>query len=68
MVRERRSYRQSMGRGKGVTDQAVSRLVRRLREKIEPYPSDPVYLLTEHSAGFRLQHVETYQSPSSPVK
>jgi len=42
----------------GVTDQAVSRLVRRIREKIEPDPGDPIYLITEHSRGFRLMNVE----------
>ena len=41
----------------GVTDQAISRLVRRIREKIEPFPSTPLYLITEHSFGFRLEHV-----------
>lgn len=42
----------------GVTDQAVSRLVRRIREKIEPLPSAPIYLLTEHNQGFRLEHLQ----------
>lgn len=41
----------------GVTDQAVSRLVRRIREKIEPLPGSPLYLLTEHNQGFRLEHL-----------
>lgn len=41
----------------GVSDQAVSRLVRRIREKIEPSPGSPVYLLTEHNLGFRLEHL-----------
>ncbi len=39
----------------GITDQAISRLVRRIREKIEPYPSTPIYLLTETNA-FRLKY------------
>jgi len=41
----------------GVSDQAVSRLVRRVREKIEPYPGEPIYLITEHGLGFRLENV-----------
>jgi hypothetical protein len=41
----------------GVSDQAVSRLVRRIREKIEPFPGSPIYLLTEHNQGFRLEHL-----------
>jgi hypothetical protein len=41
----------------GVSDQAVSRLVRRIREKIEPFPGAPIYLLTEHNQGFRLEHL-----------
>jgi hypothetical protein len=39
------------------TDQAISRLARRIREKIELDPGDPVYLLTERGRGFRLEHV-----------
>jgi len=46
----------------GVTDQAVSRLVRRIREKIEPLPGTPFYLITEHNQGFRLEHLQ--DSPS----
>jgi len=46
----------------GVTDQAISRLVRRIREKIEPFPSAPLYLITEHSFGFRLEHVDWVSS------
>lgn len=42
----------------GVTDQAVSRLVRRIREKVEPLPGSPIYLLTEHNQGFRLEHLQ----------
>jgi hypothetical protein len=41
----------------GVTDQAVSQLVRRIREKIEPSPGNPVYLVTEYGLGFRLEHI-----------
>ena len=40
-----------------ITDQAISRLVRRIREKIEIDPGSPVYLLTERGRGFRLKHV-----------
>jgi hypothetical protein len=40
-----------------VTDQAISRLARRVREKIELDAGNPVYLLTERSRGFRLEHV-----------
>ena len=47
----------------GVTDQAVSRLVRRIREKIEPLPGAPIYLLTEHNQGFRLEYLEEPQAP-----
>jgi len=49
----------------GVTDQAVSRLVRRIREKIEPDPGNPIYLITEHSQGFRLVNVEWPQELGS---
>jgi len=40
-----------------ITDQAISRLVRRIRVKIELDPGDPVYLHTERGRGFRLEHV-----------
>lgn len=40
----------------GVTDQAVSSVVSRLRKKIESDPADPQYLKTEHSSGFSLWH------------
>jgi two-component system KDP operon response regulator KdpE len=38
----------------GVSDEAVDRLVSRLRQKIEPNPAHPRYLLTERGIGFRL--------------
>lgn len=41
----------------GVSDQAIGQLVRRLREKIEPDPSEPMYLITEWGKGFRLKHI-----------
>ena len=41
----------------GVTDQAISRLVRRVREKIEPDPANPIYLITERGSGFWLRHI-----------
>jgi hypothetical protein len=40
-----------------ISDQAISRLVRRIREKIEVDASVPVYLVTERGRGFRLEHV-----------
>jgi hypothetical protein len=40
-----------------ISDQAISRLVRRIREKIEVDASAPVYLVTERGRGFRLEHV-----------
>jgi hypothetical protein len=40
-----------------ISDQAISRLVRRVREKIELDPGAPVYLVTERGRGFRLEHV-----------
>lgn len=43
----------------GVTDQAISQLVRRIREKIEPSPGSPVYLMTEYGLGFRLENIAT---------
>jgi len=54
------------GVGEGVTDQAVSRLVRRIREKIEPVPSNPIYLITEHGLGFRLENVAWPRLASNP--
>jgi hypothetical protein len=39
------------------SDQAISRLVRRIREKIEVDAGAPVYLVTERGRGFRLEHV-----------
>ena len=59
MVREGKSHWQSMGRGRGSDRSGRQSPGASPPEKIEPYPSDPAYLLTEHSAGFRLQHVET---------
>lgn len=38
----------------GVSDEALDRLVSRLRKKIEPDPAHPRYLLTERGHGFRL--------------
>ena len=40
-----------------ISDQAISRLVRRIREKIEVDAGAPVYLVTERGRGFRLEHV-----------
>jgi len=37
--------------------------VRRIREKIEPLPGAPIYLLTEHNQGFRLEYLEEPQAP-----
>ncbi|MBN1177749.1 MAG: winged helix-turn-helix transcriptional regulator [Anaerolineae bacterium] len=58
---------QVWGGGEGVTDQAVSRLVWRIREKIEPQPSVPTYLLTEYGFGFRLENAAGL-SPSPAVE
>lgn len=41
----------------GITDQAISRLARRIREKIEPDPGQPIYLITERGSGFWLKHI-----------
>jgi len=41
----------------GVTDQAISRVARRIREKIEPDPGRPIYLITERGSGFWLRHI-----------
>lgn len=40
----------------GVTDQAISSLVSRLRKKIELDPSNPSYIRTDHGLGFSLAH------------
>jgi hypothetical protein len=40
-----------------ISDQPISRLVRRIRGKIEVDASAPVYLLTLRGRGFRLEHV-----------
>jgi DNA-binding winged helix-turn-helix (wHTH) protein len=37
----------------GVTSQAVQQAIRHLRMQIEPDPSAPVYLVTEHRQGYR---------------
>jgi len=42
----------------GVSDQAISRLVLRLRQKIELDPSIPVHLITERGIGFQLSDVD----------
>lgn len=53
----------------GYADQVVSRAadttMRRLREKLEPSPDEPVHLLTEFGAGYRFvpHEVETEPSP-----
>lgn len=38
-----------------VEDHRISKLVSRLRERIEPTPSDPRYLITVHGRGYRLE-------------
>ncbi len=48
---------QVWGSTEGVSDQAISRLVLRLRQKIEADPSNPVHLLTERGSGFQLSGV-----------
>lgn len=39
----------------GVRDDSLAQLVRRLREKVEPYPSDPRYILTVPGRGYLFQ-------------
>ncbi len=38
-----------------VDDARIEKLVSRLRQKIEPYPSEPKYLVTVRGRGYRLQ-------------
>ncbi len=45
------------GIGEGVSDQAVDALMSRLRRKIEPDPSRPMYLITVRGRGYRLEVV-----------
>ena len=40
----------------GVSDEAIESLVFRLRQKIEPNPKKPVYLVTERRRGYRLMN------------
>lgn len=42
----------------GVRDDRLAQLVRRLREKIEFDPGDPVYILTVHGQGYRFVQPE----------
>jgi two-component system response regulator RegX3 len=38
-----------------VDDARIEKLVSRLRQKIEPNPSEPIYLVTVRGRGYRLQ-------------
>ena len=38
---------------RGIRDDSLAQLVRRLREKIEPNPSEPMYILTVPGRGYR---------------
>jgi hypothetical protein len=42
----------------GVSDEAIDSLVFRLRQKIEPDPKKPAYLVTQRGRGYRLMNVE----------
>ena len=42
----------------GVSDEAIDSLVFRLRQKIEPDPKRPVYLVTQRGRGYRLMNVD----------
>jgi two-component system phosphate regulon response regulator PhoB len=41
------------GNDRAVTSRSVDVYIRRLREKIEPEPETPAYVLTVHSVGYR---------------
>jgi len=45
------------GAREGITDQAIDAMMSRLRRKIEPDPSRPMYLITVRGRGYRLEVV-----------
>ena len=47
----------AFGTRKTITDQAVDAMMSRLRRKIEPDPSRPMYLITVRGRGYRLEVV-----------
>lgn len=38
----------------GISDERLAQLVKRLRDKIEPHPTDPLYIQTVRGRGYRL--------------
>lgn len=42
----------------GVSDEAIAQAVRKLREKLENTPNNPIYLKTERGRGFKLANYE----------
>lgn len=41
----------------GLTMDNIQKITSRIRQKIEPDPKKPIYLITEHGRGLRLEHV-----------
>lgn len=45
------------------SDEAVSQLVKRLREKVEPNPAQPIYILTRKGRGYLLENPTPNDAP-----
>ena len=41
---------------KGTSDEAIQKVIRRIRDKIEPNPSEPKYIKTYHGVGYRFDN------------
>jgi DNA-binding winged helix-turn-helix (wHTH) protein len=52
---------------RGVRDDSLAQLVRRLREKIEPDPSAPRFILTVPGRGYRFSP-SPHEPPSAAVE
>ncbi len=59
--------REVWGYAPSVNSRAVDQTVKRLRPKIEPDPSSPVHLITEHGVGYRLALLEFESRPSEEL-
>ena len=49
------------------SDDALAVYVRRLRAKLEPDPSDPIYIVTVHGRGYRFDRVPKHGRPICPT-